>query len=202
MATTDGANQRWHQFDLPGLWINSSGAAMKYRKTARKTPRSHPPYMVRMKGNRTRVDLRHLAWWYDPTIVPAPRGFRGGVKQVTNHPNRNLTDSKIAIIKGMLMRGDAQQSIVACFGGEFNSGRIAEIHNSMTRESKDGEPNLTIRARDISPAPRDTLPPPPPYPSPYEIIRARAALRSSAESIKGMIEKAHTTLAMLDRVLK
>jgi len=43
-----------------------------------------------------------------------------------------VTDEYAAIIKGMLARGDKQQWIVACFGGDFNQGRIADIATGKT----------------------------------------------------------------------
>ena len=121
---------------------------------------------------------------------------------MVNHPNRSLTDNRIGIIKGMLARGDTQQSIVACFGGIHNSGRIAEIHNSMTRSFADGEATLTTRARQIPITSGGELPPPPPYPSPYEIMREKAALRALSDSLRAMNERINVSLAMLDRVLK
>src|SRR5260370_21742150 len=119
---------------------------------------------------------------------------------MANHPNRSLTDVKVSIIKGMLLRGDAHQSIVACFGGDINPGRVAEIHNSMTREEKVGEASLTSRARLCATA-EDELPPPRPYSSPYDILRSKAALKSIAQSLRATIEKAPIPLAMIERNL-
>lgn len=102
----------------------------------------------------------------------------------------SITDREIALVKGMLLRGDSQQSITACFGGEYNPGRIAEISNSMKRTYEDDEPALTTRARPIHPASTGDLPPPPPYPSPYSlwkaghsIWQARVALEHTKEKI-------------------
>ena len=86
------------------------------------------------------------------------------------------------------------------FAGKFNSGRICEIHHSMTRKPYDDEPALTKRARLVEAS--TDLPPPPPYMTPYEMRRAQAALRSAANSLRALIEKAQATLAMMDRVLK
>lgn len=61
-----------------------------------------------------------------------------------------IADTDVAIIKGMLARGDKQQWIVAWFGGDVNPGRIAEINT--------GEKFSHIKAVDAS-----LLPPAGPY---------------------------------------
>jgi hypothetical protein len=93
-----------------------------------------------------------------------------------------ITDEVIAYVKGMLARGDKQQSIVACFGGSLNPGRIAEIANG-SRLYDNNEPNLTTRARDVDPAPLRELPPPPPYRTPYELALAEREIRRIREAL-------------------
>src|SRR6267142_1231863 len=83
----------------------------------------------------------------------------------------SMPDETIALVKGMLLRGDNNQSIVACFGGEYNPGRIADVKASMRPYGED-ETALTTRARPIPPAPENELPPEPPYPSPYALWKA------------------------------
>lgn len=87
-------------------------------------------------------------------------------------------DDKIAsVIKGMLKRGDKQSDIAACF--LINGGRIAEINTGQ-------------RFPDVKPA--IDLPPVGPYPSPYELWKAKqnaryacVALETAAEAIQHAI---------------
>ena len=70
----------------------------------------------------------------------------------------SMSDSEIAIAKGMLARGDKQQHIAAFF--DVNSGRIAEI-------------NTGVRGGDIPPATENLPPPGPPtlnHRAPVDII--------------------------------
>ena len=69
-----------------------------------------------------------------------------------------------AIIKGMLARGDKQQWIAAWFGGDYNSGRIADINTGKTHKG-------------VKPAPASMLPPVGPYASGQAAHRALTALR-------------------------
>jgi hypothetical protein len=71
----------------------------------------------------------------------------------------SLKDKQIALIKGMLLRGDDQHDIAALFGE--NPGRIAEIANGM--KPPNGNSKRKERGRDIAPAPAEMLPPPGPY---------------------------------------
>jgi hypothetical protein len=94
-----------------------------------------------------------------------------------------LTDETIALIKGMLARGDKQSDIAACF--LINGGRISEI-------------NLGERGKDIAPAKPADLPPAAPYPSPYElwkmrqqVWRARVALEAAAKGIQQALVAVH-----------
>lgn len=66
----------------------------------------------------------------------------------------------VPIIKGMLIRGDDQSDIAACF--QINAGRVSEINT--------GKAHPNVRAR------RRNLPPRGPYPSPYELLTALAAI--------------------------
>lgn len=70
-----------------------------------------------------------------------------------------LSKGEVAIVKGMLLRGDRQSDIAAYFGGDVNSGRISEINTGQ-------------RHPEVAAAPADQLPPPGPY-----HISGRAALR-------------------------
>jgi hypothetical protein len=48
----------------------------RYRKTQRRRSRASPPYKVRLKGSRVRVDLRRLPWWHDPVVLRILDGRR------------------------------------------------------------------------------------------------------------------------------
>ena len=74
---------------------------------------------------------------------------------------RRVSVSDVPAIKGMLRRGDDQQSIGYYFG--INGGRIAEIN----RMHKFGE---------IKPLPENRLPPPGPYPTGREAMLMMAEL--------------------------
>lgn len=83
-----------------------------------------------------------------------------------------LTDQEIAIVKGMLIRGDAQHHIASYFGE--NSARIAEV--------KKGE-----RGPNVAAAPQSTLPPPGPYMAGRSAIKARETLLALRDLIDGAI---------------
>jgi hypothetical protein len=77
----------------------------------------------------------------------------------------SLTDRQIALVKGMLLRGDHQHHISALFG--VDAGRIAEVKAGMPgvdwrRNPTKGKGRVAIGA-EIEPAPPDELPPPGPY---------------------------------------
>lgn len=72
-----------------------------------------------------------------------------------------LDRREIAIVKGMLRRGDLQHHIAAYFG--INSGRIAEINTGQT-------------GADVEAATPDRLPPPGPYLTGRSSLLARDVL--------------------------
>jgi hypothetical protein len=92
-----------------------------------------------------------------------------------------ITDDEAAVIKGMLERGDKQQWIAAWFGGEVNSGRVAEI-------------NTGAKFADVKPAPPDKLPPVGPYTSGRSAHRALIALGP----VKAAIDRAIEALTRMD----
>jgi hypothetical protein len=91
----------------------------------------------------------------------------------------SFSTSDVAIIKGMLKRGDRQSDIAAYFG--VNGGRIAEI-------------NTGERHHDVTAAPLDdSLPPPGPYVIGLPMAEARAmaaALVDLANRLIAAVERA------------
>jgi hypothetical protein len=81
-----------------------------------------------------------------------------------------LSAAEVAIVKGMLARGDRQSDIAAYFGE--NGGRISEI-------------NTGLRWANIAAAAPDVLPPPGPY-----FISGRAALKAkeTLTALRDLIE--------------
>ena len=75
-----------------------------------------------------------------------------------------LSAADAAVIKGMLHRGDRQHDIAAWYG--VNGGRIAEIASGY-------------RFTDATPATRENLPPPGPYPMAREAVAAISALSAA-----------------------
>ena len=93
-----------------------------------------------------------------------------------------FTDKEIAIIKGMIARGDTQSHIAAYFGNS-NSGRISEINTESDDKS------LGRRAQGIGAAPASELPPPGPYyVSGRAMIRATETLEALRDLIEGALE--------------
>jgi hypothetical protein len=88
----------------------------------------------------------------------------------------SLNDSEIALIKGMLNRGDRQSDIAAYFG--CNAGRIAEI-------------NTGHRASNVKAARDKQLPPPGPYQ-----VSVRTALKTIAtlEALRDLIDQTLTEI--------
>lgn len=83
-----------------------------------------------------------------------------------------LNDSEIAIVKGMLSRGDKQHDIAAYFG--INGGRIGEISTGHTGPS-------VAAAADVD------LPPPGPYMAGRSALRARDTLTALRDLIQEAI---------------
>jgi hypothetical protein len=79
-----------------------------------------------------------------------------------------LNDQEIAIVKGMIARGDRQHDIAAYFG--VNGGRIGEVSTGQ-------------RGPQVSMAPADRLPPPGPYLAGRSALRARDTLVALRELI-------------------
>jgi hypothetical protein len=73
----------------------------------------------------------------------------------------SLNTQEIAIVKGMLERGDRQHDIAAYFG--INGGRVAEVKTGM-------------RGHDVEAAPQDALPPAGPYMAGRSALHARNTL--------------------------
>lgn len=84
-----------------------------------------------------------------------------------------LTSPEIAIVKGMLARGDAQHHIAAYFG--VNSARINDI--------KQGTNGATIAA-----APTFELPQPGPYMAGRSALKARETLKALRDLIDDTIK--------------
>lgn len=84
-----------------------------------------------------------------------------------------LTTAEIAIVKGMLARGDAQHHIAAYFG--VNSARINDI--------KQGTNGATIAA-----APTIELPQPGPYMAGRSALKARETLKALRDLIDDTIK--------------
>ena len=77
-------------------------------------------------------------------------------KKYTYKSSSILDDTKISLIKGMILRGDNLQDIAFWFG--VNLGRISEIRSG-------------IKYNDILPADKNNLPPQGPYPSLSELFK-------------------------------
>jgi hypothetical protein len=84
-----------------------------------------------------------------------------------------LNEGEIAIVKGMLLRGDRQHDIAAYFG--VNGGRIAEISTLQTGAS-------------VAAASQENLPPAGPYMAGRSALRARDTLIALRELIQGAID--------------
>ena len=88
--------------------------------------------------------------------------------------SHKLDQDEIAIVKGMLKRGDKQHDIAAWFG--VNGGRIAEISTGATGSA--------TRAA----APAD-LPPAGPYPAGREAVAAKKILRQIVDMATVALER-------------
>lgn len=107
-----------------------------------------------------------------------------------------LEDWMIPLIKGMLTRGDDQSDVAACF--LINGGRVADINRYMTRAYEDDEPAPTTRARPII-AETEGLPSPPPYPSPYELWKAKSGLWAARVALEAAQEKIALALLAVEK---
>lgn len=97
--------------------------------------------------------------------------------------DRTITEEMATLIKGMLLRGDDQSDIAACF--LINGGRVSEINT--------GKGSTGQKFAAIEPAPSSELPPAGPYPSAYELWRAKTSMwaaRVALESVRDRIEQA------------
>ncbi|UQR67591.1 hypothetical protein LRP30_21065 [Bradyrhizobium sp. C-145] len=83
-----------------------------------------------------------------------------------------LNEGEIAIVKGMLLRGDRQHDIAAYFS--INGGRIAEISTGQTGNS-------------ITASPAEDLPPAGPYMAGRSALRARDTLIALRDLIQDAI---------------
>ena len=84
-----------------------------------------------------------------------------------------LNDGEIAIVKGMLLRGDKQHDIAAYFG--INGGRIAEISTGQIGSS-------------VTASPADDLPPNGPYMAGRSALRARDTMTALRDLIQEAID--------------
>jgi hypothetical protein len=94
-----------------------------------------------------------------------------------------LEDWMVPLIKGMLIRGDEQSDIAACF--LINSGRVAEINTGQ-------------RSPEIATAPPEALPPPFPYPSPYELWKAKTGLWAARVALEAVSERIQQALVAVE----
>lgn len=102
--------------------------------------------------------------------------------------------SRMAITKGMLARGDNQQSIAAWWGGEINSGRVNEIARSSKPWVHEFDSDHV--------AATEFLPPPGPYVSGHHANRAWLALQSVDEAFDASIKKQQAAQMALRRAMK
>jgi hypothetical protein len=89
----------------------------------------------------------------------------------------------IPLIKGMLARHDDQSDIAACF--QINAGRVAEINTGQ-------------RASDVTAAPLEDLPPPAPYPSPYDLWKARSTIWAARVALEAVRDKIDVALRAVE----
>ena len=85
-----------------------------------------------------------------------------------------LDDTDIALVKGMIARGDRQHDIAAYFG--VNGGRIGEISTGM-------------RGEGIAAAAASDLPPPGPYMTVRSSVKARETLVALRDLIDDTIKE-------------
>lgn len=97
--------------------------------------------------------------------------------------DRTITSDMARLIKGMLLRGDDQSDIAACF--LINGGRISEI-------------NTNKRFAEVTAAPPEELPPPPPYPSFFELWHAQQSIWAVRVSLKAVSERIDQALIAVE----
>lgn len=90
--------------------------------------------------------------------------------------DRTITDDMAKLIKGMLLRGDDQSDIAACF--LINGGRVSEINT--------GNGSTGQKFAHLSAAAPDELPPPAPYPSPFELLHAQQGLWAARVALQAV----------------
>jgi hypothetical protein len=95
-----------------------------------------------------------------------------------------LNDEIVTMIKGMLDRGDKQSDISACF--LINAGRVAEINTGQ----KWGH---------VIAAPVEALPPAGPYPSPYELWKAKNGLWATRVALEKVRENIDVAIDVVRR---
>ena len=95
-----------------------------------------------------------------------------------------LSSGEIAIVKGMLKRGDRQSDIAAYFG--INSGRISEINNDL-------------RGAEVTAADASELPEPGPY-----FVSARAALhtKQTLTALRDLIDQTLEEITVFETTAK
>lgn len=97
----------------------------------------------------------------------------------------SLNDDEIAIVKGMLDRGDKQHDIAAYFG--INAGRVSEISSGFT-------------GAEIEAAPEHMLPPPGPVMAGRSAAAAFRALQSARSEIDRVIREISDREGWSDRI--
>ena len=95
-----------------------------------------------------------------------------------------MKDNEVAIVKGMLLRGDDQHHIAALFG--VNPGRIAEISQGMNgaETTRNGKPRV-LKGTDIEPVAEADLPPPGPYF--LNLISAKDIILDGLEAVEEIV---------------
>lgn len=93
-----------------------------------------------------------------------------------------FSTSEIAVVKGMIARGDKQSDIAAYFG--VNGGRISEV-------------NTQKQGADVKPAPQDQLPPPGPY---FASGRSTIRATETLAALRDLIDQTLTEMRNFENV--
>jgi hypothetical protein len=96
----------------------------------------------------------------------------------------SFSNSEIAIVKGMIVRGDKQSDIAAYFG--VNGGRISEVNTGKF-------------GSDIRPAPQDQLPSPGPY---FASGRSTIRATETLTALRDLIDQTLTEMRNYENVSK